>query len=59
MLGPEIWKPLLKESIKLLLIPIRLFTTYTEHTRSKKIEATFKGHQKIILKKKFLLKQVA
>ena len=49
ILGPEIWKPLLKETKKLKYIPLELVTTYTEHTRSKNMEATFKGNPKTIV----------
>jgi hypothetical protein len=44
ILGPEILKPLLEEIIKLQFTPVVLVTTYTEHTRSRNMEATFKGN---------------
>jgi hypothetical protein len=46
ILGPEIWKPLLEETIKLQFTPIVMVTTYTEHTRSRNMEATFRGNRK-------------
>ena len=47
ILGPEIWKPLLEETIKLQFTPIVMVTTYTEHTRSRNMEATFRGNHKL------------
>ena len=45
ILGPYIWKQLLKEIIKLQYILVGLVTTFAnEHTRSKNMEATFKGN---------------
>ena len=49
ILCPEIWKPLLKEIIKLQFIPILMVTTYTEHDRSSNMEATFRVNHKNIV----------
>ena len=49
ILGPEIWKPLLEEIIKLQFTPIVMVTTYTEHTRSRNVEATFRENIKTIV----------
>ena len=46
ILGPEIWKQLLEEIIKLQFTLFLLVTTYTEHTRSRNMEATFRGNHK-------------
>ena len=49
ILGPEIWKPLLEEIIKLQFTPIVMVTKYTEHNRSRNMEATFRGNYKTIV----------
>ena len=41
ILGPEIWKPLLDEIMKLSFIQVVMVTAYTENTRSRNMEATF------------------
>ena len=39
------WKPLLEEIMKLYVNPVVIVTTYTEHTRSRNMKATFRGYQ--------------
>ena len=45
ILGPEIRKPLLEEIIKLQYTSAVFVTTYTEHTKSRNMEATSRGNQ--------------
>ena len=48
ILVPEIWKPLLEEVIILQFSKVEMVITYTEHTRSRNMEATFRGNHETI-----------
>ena len=56
ILGPEIWKQLLENTIKLQFTTVVMVTTYTEHKRSRNMEATLRGnHKKYSLPKLYWL----
>ena len=48
ILGPELWKPHLEEIIKLQFTPVVVVTTYTDHKRSRNMEATFRGNHETL-----------
>ena len=47
IIGLEMWKPLLEEIIKIYTLVV-LVTTYTEHTRYRNVEATFRGNHETL-----------
>ena len=49
ILGPEVWNPLLEEITILQFTPVVLLTTYMGLTKSRNMEATFRGNHIDIL----------